>query len=621
MMKYSKYFLVILLAAIATGTFAAKKKKTWPTDKAYITKRTATIQAMDSVLKLSGYNPDPLMRYADMKCKEFDYDPELMRGIASGFATHAGYIKESSMRYQEIKRLYPDDFESYSSYAATLFDHSIKVNPDGGLTRDTAELNLAKAQIDSAKVALPGSKAPYRWWLARCTRYAYNDALIQSFRDEVEAYRKAFPDDNADFVAANYLGDAKIEMNMANFNTLYDEERQLQDYLRADAEEYRRREAQKYFDKIDINTLPLDNLYQLTVFYYQSTESRFMGRDGRALLHEKGLEQASLGTEKFPEEKNFNRLQLWHAAELAKIHNYRSNQAKKDKDTDLQTRETANRDTMAAQGIVGAEKLMSKTDTLLRQDYYFAGVVNQFKKQYEKAIDNYKKAMGPIRFLEAKLPWKAPYHNCDSVTIYENIADCYSALNQHENAIAQYTTLYEHRSRHGQPTGIQNVANLATLYRAMGNDTTKTQPDRFAAFVAADSLYALIQDSIDAGSENFPSTKGYAAFYTFQRYTLRNHRRVGMNSLSDYAQRENYLAIELADDIINRIDPLEEKSDRELSYIANVSANMWLKYYNSKDYRACLPYQKLIAKYDTETATTYKKQFEFAVKKAKTQPK
>ena len=318
-MKYSKYFLVILLAAIATGTFAAKKKKTWPTDKAYITKRTATIQAMDSVLKLSGYNPDPLMRYADMKCKEFDYDPELMRGIASGFATHAGYIKESSMRYQEIKRLYPDDFESYSSYAATLFDHSIKVNPDGGLTRDTAELNLAKAQIDSAKVALPGSKAPYRWWLARCTRYAYNDALIQSFRDEVEAYRKAFPDDNADFVAANYLGDAKIEMNMANFNTLYDEERQLQDYLRADAEEYRRREAQKYFDKIDINTLPLDNLYQLTVFYYQSTESRFMGRDGRALLHEKGLEQASLGTEKFPEEKNFNRLQLWHAAELAKI--------------------------------------------------------------------------------------------------------------------------------------------------------------------------------------------------------------------------------------------------------------------------------------------------------------
>ena len=78
MMKYSKYFLVILLAAIATGTFAAKKKKTWPTDKAYITKRTATIQAMDSVLKLSGYNPDPLMRYADMKCKEFDYDPELM---------------------------------------------------------------------------------------------------------------------------------------------------------------------------------------------------------------------------------------------------------------------------------------------------------------------------------------------------------------------------------------------------------------------------------------------------------------------------------------------------------------------------------------------------------------
>ncbi len=615
MMKYSKYFLVILLAAIATGTFAAKKKKTWPTDKAYITKRTATIQAMDSVLKLSGYNPDPLMRYADMKCKEFDYDPELMRGIASGFATHAGYIKESSMRYQEIKRLYPDDFESYSSYAATLFDHSIKVNPDGGLTRDTAELNLAKAQIDSAKVALPGSKAPYRWWLDRCTRYAYNDALIQSFRDEVEAYRKAFPDDNADFVAANYLGDAKIEMNMSNFDNLYDEERQLQDYLRVDAEEYRRMETQKYFDKIDINTLPLDNLYQLTVFYYQSTESKFMGRDGRALLHEKGLEQASLGTEKFPEEKNFNRLQLWHAAELAKTYDLRASQAKRNKDSELQSQETAKRDTTAVQGIHGAEKLMAMTDTLLRQDYYFAGVVNQFKGQYDEAIDNYKKAMGPIRFLEAKLPWKAPYHNCDSVTIYENIADCYSALSQHENAIAQLNEFNELRTKHGTRISINDVLNLVTLYRTMGNDTARTQQDRFAAFIAVDSLYANIQDSIDSGSDYFPFTEGRVGYYTFQRMQIRNL----MGTLPDYEERETYLPTEMAEEVVRRVEPVANKSDNETLFIGRAAFILWRENYNNKDYKACLPYQKLLLRYDPDRADQFKKLFEYATKKARTQ--
>ena len=612
-MKYIRIILIIVLAAASIGVSADKKKKmTWPTDKGYIARRTATIQAMDSVLKLSGYNPDPLMRFADVKCQEFNNDPELMRAIASGFAFNAGYVKESAIRYQKIKSLYPDDFESYSSYAAMLFDVSITVKPDGSLSRDTSQFNLAKAQIDSAKVVFPQSKAPYLWWLDRCTRYAYNDALVQSFQDEVEAYRKAFPDENADYVAASYMGNAKIEMNMANFDNVYDEESDTRDKLRTDAEYRRRLLTQEYYDKIDVNSLSVENLYALTYFYYQSTESKYLGRDGRALLHQKGLERAKLGVEKYPEEINFSRFQLYHAAELAKTYDYRINQAKRNKDTDLQEQETANRDTTAAEGVAGAERLISKTDTLLRRDYYFAGVVNQFKGEYEKAIDLYKKAMGPI-LIKDELRYKAQYHNCDSVTIYENIADCYSALSQYENAVAQYNALYDLREKHGVRLNINDVLNLATLYKNLGNDTSRTQKERFEAFVAVDSLYANIQDSIDAGSEYFPFTEGRVGYYPYQRLAIRNR----MNRLSDYKDRENYLSREIAEDMVRRIEPVADKSKTEKDLISIAADNLWRYYFVQKDYKACLPYQRLIAKYDPDAAETYKKNFEFARRHAR----
>jgi hypothetical protein len=607
-MKYVRLILILVLAIASINVSAKKKKKEWPTDSAYIAHRRATIMAMDSVLKLSGLNPDPLMRFADQKCAEFNNDPELMRGFASGFAFSAGYIKESMQRYQKIKLLYPKDFESYSGYAATLFDFSINVNPDGSLTRDPELLNLAKAQIDSAKAAFPDSKAPYLWWLNRCTRYAYNDALVESFQNEVEAYRKAFPKENADYLAATTMGDPKIEMNMTNFDNVYDYDNNAPDKLRSDAEYRRRMLTQEYYDKIDINSLPEDNLYALTYFYYQSTESKYLGRDGRFLLHEKGLERAKLGVEKFPNFTNFSRLQLWHAAELAKTYDYRINQAKRNKDKELQDQETANRNTTAAEGLIGAEHLMSMTDTLLRQDYYFAGVVNQYKGNYSAAIENYQKALGPIKYLEAKLPYKAPYHNCDSITIYENLASCYNAANQSDNAIAQYHALNELKSRHNTRISINDVLNLITQYRAIGNDTSRTQKERFEAYVAVDSLFANIQDSIDAGSEYFPFTEGRVGYYSYQRMAIRSR----MNQLSDYKERDNYLVLESAEEVVRRIDPLPEKSSTEKDLISMAAVRLWSTYYNQKDYKSCLPYQKILMKYDPETSDTYKKNFEYA---------
>ena len=607
-MKYVRLILILVLAIASINVSAKKKKKEWPTDSAYIAHRRATIMAMDSVLKLSGLNPDPLMRFADQKCAEFNNDPELMRGFASGFAFSAGYIKESMQRYQKIKLLYPKDFESYSGYAATLFDFSINVNPDGSLTRDPELLDLAKAQIDSAKAAFPDSKAPYLWWLNRCTRYAYNDALVESFQNEVEAYRKAFPKENADYLAATTMGDPKIEMNMTNFDNVYDYDNNAPDKLRSDAEYRRRMLTQEYYDKIDINSLPEDNLYALTYFYYQSTESKYLGRDGRFLLHEKGLERAKLGVEKFPNFTNFSRLQLWHAAELAKTYDYRINQAKRNKDKELQDQETVNRDTTAAEGLIGAEHLMSMTDTLLRQDYYFAGVVNQFKGKYDEAIELYKKAMGPLRNIEAKLPYRAPYHNCDSLTIYQNMIVCYSRANHHEEAIAQINALCDLKTQHGQSRNINDYVDLASEYSAIGNDTSKIQSERFAAYVAVDSLFACIQDSIDAGSDNFPFQEGRVGYFPYQRMRI----RMIMNSLSDYKERDNYLFLESAEDVVQRIEVVVDKSSKEKEWISKAAVSLWRSYYNKKDYKSCLRYQTILSKYYPETADTYKKNFEYA---------
>ena len=92
-----------------------------------------------------------------------------------------------------------------------------------------------------------------------------------------------------------------------------------------------------------------------------------------------------------------------------------------------------------------------------------------------------------------------------------------------------------------------------------------------------------------------------------------------MNSLSEYAERENYLVDEVAEQLIRVVEPIANKSDREKAYLVNAALTLWRPNYNNKDYKACLPYQKIISKYDPETADSYKVYFDAAVKRARTQ--
>ena len=616
-MKYVRPILILVLAAVSVSVSADKKKKNvWPTDSAYIAHRRATIMAMDSVLKLSGLSPDPLMRFADHKCAEFNHDPELMRAIASGFVFHAGYIKEGFQRYQDIKKRYPKDFESYSGYAAALFDKSVTVNPNSGLTRDPDMFNLAKAQIDSAKTAFPNDIRPYTWWIARCTFYAYNDSMQVFINDEVEALRKKFPNNNADYEAAKILGNKDAyPLNMANFEHSYidDGEGGYVDKWFFQAEARRDSLAQHYYDKADINTLSEDVLTIVSNYYYESTQTKNITRAGRAALYRKGLERAALGMKKFPDNDNFKYLQLWNAAELASYH-YRvaNSDSVKKMGEERKWDELDLSSSYATQALQAYENLNKPADSIDYKAVMYAAMATQYQGKHEDAIQLYQQALN-------KRPpyYDTKFHNLDSLTAYQNMASCYNTLEHYEDAIAQTNAMFELRKSHGGQLKRTDLLDIIKLYRSLSSDTTKTQQERFAAYVSIDSLYATIQDSIDAGNELYTIAEGRTGYYQIQRLIIRGR----MNTLSEYRDRENYLQLEIAEDLIRRLEPLENKSDNEKGWLSSGYDVMWRYYYRlePRDAKNALKYIRLAIQYDKEKADTYEPVVKLLVTQARRQ--
>ena len=568
MMKYKRLILVLILVVATVGASADKKKK-WPTDPDYLARRDATIQAMDSVLKYANTDPEPLMLFADEKCKEFDNDPVLMSGIAEGFATRAGQIELSIQRFRELKRMHPDFLDGYYNYALTLDAKAIEVKPEGNLSRDEDLCKLSKAQIDSAKAAFPDNQQPYVMWLRRCTRYVFNDAIKKEFETEVEAYRKAFPQENVYYIAANILSDDDIKMEMANFN---------EDKLRSDAEYERSQLALKYFGKIDINLLNSDQLNNLVYYYYQSTKSLYLGADQKAVFYAKGLEGAQLGLTKYPENVNFNRFALYHAAELAK---YDEEKCKE----------------YATQAHLTSEKLMAGAEKLLREDYFYAAVAFQYMGEYMDAINMYQTA------LERRIPYNDRYHHCDSITAYQNISECYTGMGDYANAIEQLKKLYNVRIRKGYRLVGRDLTALVRLYAPIGNDTLRTQKERFEAFAAIDELYGACQDSIDAGNVAFMLAEGYTGYYAAQRMRIRNV----MNGLSDYVDRSDYLLLDMAEEVVRRIEPLPQKSDDELSYLKNAIETSWYNHYERGNYSEAIKYLTIGIRYNPEKKVVYQK--------------
>lgn len=612
-MRYARIVLIMILAIFSVSVSADKKKKVWRTDSAYLAQRYATIQAMDSVLKnVSG--TDALMRFADMKCKEFDDDPKLMRPIASLFATRAGLIDLAVKRYQEIKKCYPNDFESYSDYAATLFDYSIKVNPNTSLNWERrAWFDLAKAQIDSAKVALPDTISPYLWWIARCTQYAYNDSMQFFIKHEVEELQRKFPNKNADYLAARIIGNTKdYQLKMDDFEHIeIDNGDEKVDKWRFQAQDKRSELAQNYYDKADINNLSDYQLATIANYYYESTETKNMYNYTRAKLYEKGLQRAALGMKKFPNYNDFKYLQIWNAAELSRYHYKVANSdSVKKMGEERRWDELDLCNNYATQALQAYESLNIQADSIDYKTVLYAAMSKQYSGKYEDAMQLYRQGLNNMQYVKQKdrAPlYKSQYHDLDSLTAFQNMIACYKSLDNYEQAIDLLNMFYDLRKQHGYQLVGNDLLALAALYVPIGNDETRTQKERFDAFVAIDSLYGEFQDSIDVENKDYMLKDGYTGYYTLQRMQIRKT----MNGLEDYKNRENYLATEMADDVIRRIESVEMKSNDEKKYLYIAIEYQWYNYYQKENYEEAIKYLtigiKLIPDYPVEITVKDKK--------------
>lgn len=593
MTKHSPLIILFLLAAVCI-TATADRKKHWPKDPQYVARRTATIQAMDSVLHGQNTDPEPFLNFAEEKFKEFDYDPTLMQGFASAFATQAGFIDQSKQLYRRIKEMYPHDITGYLDYAATMHSYGTKILPgdEGKVRADIKDdyRKLAKAQIDSAKVALPKSKEPYKSWFRMCARFAFvnnhnskENRFITEIEEEVKAYQKAFPDVNAYYDAADeyrqIIEEGKLEI--ADFSTKDQKDFMVNAMMN----------NTYLFDKANPKSLSFGQLNNLSYYYYDiiGKYRKYFDTQARISSFEKGLELAKIGEQLSPDSSNFYRLQLYHSAELSKY----------DKDQMVLYSTEANQ---------AAEKLFQKSSVTLREDYFYNALALQNLQKYDAAIEMYQKA------LEKKLPYYDPQYNCDSLKALDNTIDCYQGLKNTYKALEETYRLNDLKTRHGYSLKRSDIMALVRLYNSIGNnaDSTRTNEERYQAYLQADTLYAVLQDSIDNGTPQFDNIEAETPRCYFLYMQMNTRGRI--DRMEEYKDREDHITLEIADRLIARLEPLESTfNDAEKQFICAAYDKRRFYYAVMKDYREALKYIEKVEKiqpgiYEKDDIDKYRKQ-------------
>lgn len=544
----------------------------------YQLRRNATIEAMDSLFQYTQTLPgdkrpddELLMKFADEKCKEFHNDTLLMSRLAEYFATRVGRVDLAQQRFCELKRIHPQYLNGYFNYASTMNSYGTKVTPEGGLQRQPEYRDLAKAQIDSAKAVAPNSVQPYLEWLRYCAPYAFSEAVRSDMDEEVEALNKAFPQANAYYRAAEILRTAKPAVQKVDSEQTRDNHVFLIN-----------RKALGYYEKINVETMTASELEIVSSFYYTSTNSPYLGRHDKLPLYERGAELARLGAEKFPDSIGFQRMLLWHNVEIAKI-------------------DTAQRILCSQEAHQAAERLFGSSVKLAADDYFYDGLALQNIGKYDEAISKYRDALTYPH--SPKLSYNDRYHKCDSVTAMDNISDCYKAKKDYDNAIAEKKQLFKVREEHKGVLILRDMQNLQSLYRSIADDTLRTAEKRMAAFVSCDSIYDIIQTEIDAGNENYTVKEKNSGIY---------NRLIVRRAMDQIQPDRTFLTtIEMAEAFIDRVEPLETKSDLEQQWLSNAAWNDCVLYYNKQgDYAQCIKYADIAFKY----APSFKERYQNAYK-------
>jgi len=169
----------------------------------YLAQRQAVVVTMDSIIKYAGRRelaqkyfgeeptPAALMRFSDLVCQKFNWDPVLMDSIASGYYTLYNNEHYGKLRYGVIKSLYPKYIDAYFNEARLFHQMAWKEDADGWHI-DPDKLEDAKEQLDSAKIVMPDNEEPYMLW-ARLQAPHIHHTKTPMIDEELAELKAKFP--------------------------------------------------------------------------------------------------------------------------------------------------------------------------------------------------------------------------------------------------------------------------------------------------------------------------------------------------------------------------------------------------------------------------------------------
>lgn len=528
-MRHHRYITIAIALCFALGLKAQKK-----VSPEYVAKREATAQAIDTLLRNQakyGFDLDKIQILVDEKCKEMNYDPTLMSKIATSFGRY-GNDEIAFDRFRALKKKYPKNIDVYVDFANLLHATAER---EGYVATEEPLVQLAKAQLDSAKVAVPTSMRPYSVWIWLRAPLIAAPGAEEDLEAEVEAWNKAFPDSAVYAKASRLFADAKM----------------IEKYKdRYHAPSLRKRSL-GYFEKAGIDKFSAREVAGISQNFY------FTGD------FEEGAKTAVLGLGMGEELLAFHHLSLWNNALSAQKALWYDQSAVDKKQEFLD------------HALESAQWLMNYPDSMGYKDFVYAGIAYQENKEYQKAINFFNKSLAtPSGALDPSKKNRDIFQY-DSLATYLNLSRCYEEIGDHEQRIK---CIKEAIRVDENPSGndfLKNWRELGYAYGELSRDTLKyTDSERLMALMSADSIFSFLQHNVDNGLEhswNMPD----CYFLNFQL-----SRRLEMDRIDE--NRTICKTLEIAEAIYSRLEPRKSSlSEDEIRYLVNAYRSIRNHYANN----------------------------------------
>lgn len=418
----------------------------------YLAQRQAVVVAMDSIIKYAGRRElaqkyfgeaptvEALMRFSDLVCQKFNWDPVLMDSIAGGYYNLYGNEIYGKRRFAQLKQMYPKFVDAY--YTEGLLYHTLAWQNSDGTSFDPTWLALAKAQIDSAKLIVPDSPDPYMIWIRWQGKYDPKGVL-----KEADTLKMRQPDYPA------YLRVAEELANRA------DEDRSFMPVAR---------EVYSRADSLEREHMKVGNFQYYSNLCYRIGTSQKLKED-----FIEGIKIANHGLEKYPNDPVLLRMKMWNSGYLPTVP---ARTIDGERVPQLTAEEKKEAWDSAYAVLLQFEEL---PDTFQRQvtDYRWMGQINQELKHYAEAVKYYKKQIA------AGITDSTQY-----ATALLNIITCDRYNSNYEDAINTFAQLEKYKAEYGMEMDATDYNAITHVYRLILGDSLETREYRMEAYEKMDSL-------------------------------------------------------------------------------------------------------------------------------------